>query len=380
MSHLLVFSNDPLKAYVEKGEIKGRYYNPENLFEKVTIFTPCDEDISPNQAGGIAGKAEVTVVPVGSMKNLKKLCSISSQERRVLDFARSFNPDIIRAYNPRFEGRFAVAAGKALGVPSVISLHADFSRRRLFRVEGLSCAKSLLYSMIFRFCTEKQSYSQADAVIGAYVFTLRYFENFSVRRREVIYNKVYAPEHSGIAKQEDFTIISVGRHIPGKDPRPLIRAVSGTPYRLILIGQGPLTQASQDLAKKLKISSQVDFIPSVPNRDILPWYQRAHVFSMAMLYGGTSIPMLEAMACRLPLVLARPLWEDAPEAIGEDALLVERTPEAFREAFRKLQENPEYARELGEKAWKRFRPLRGEEMERQEAELYRELLQGSRKV
>ena len=376
MPHLLVFSNDPLKAYVEKGEIKERYYNPGDFFDRVTIFTPCDEDVSPDQVGGIAGSAEVAVVPVGSMKNLKKLCAISREERRVVDLARSFKPDIIRAFNPRFEGRFAVAAGKALGVPSVISLHADFSRRRLFRVEGFSCAKSLLYSMVFRFYTEKQGYSRADAVIGAYAFTLRYFENFPVRRREVIYNKVYAPPHSGVAKPKDFTIISVGRHIPGKDPRPLIRALSGTPYRLILIGQGPLTRASQDLAKKLKIASQVEFIPSVPNRDILPWYQGAHVFSMAMLYGGTSIPMLEAMACRLPLVLARPLWEEAPEAIGEDALLVEHTPEAFREAFRKLQENPEYARELGEKAWNRFWPLRGEEMERREAELYRDLLQG----
>lgn len=29
---LCVFPNDPIKAYLEKGEIKERYFNPKNLF------------------------------------------------------------------------------------------------------------------------------------------------------------------------------------------------------------------------------------------------------------------------------------------------------------------------------------------------------------
>ncbi len=374
MSHLLVFSNDPLSAYVAKGEIKERYFNPESCFDKVTICTPCDHDIDPEEVQGIVGDAELHVVPIGSMKTIKRLCTIPRQVNRVLHIVQSLSPDVIRAYNPRFEGLFATLSARVLGVPSVISLHGDFSRKRLFQVEGWSCVKSLVYSAIFRVYTERQSYSEADVVIGAYKFPLRYFHGLPYRRREVIYNRVYAPSETQGSKNKEFTIISVGRHIPGKDPRNLIRAICGTSFRLILIGQGPLTEPSRILAKRLRVMSQVDFIPSVPNRDIYSWHQKAHVFAMSMLYGGVSIPMLEAMACKLPLVLARPLWEKVPEVIGKDCLLVDDTPESFQKALRKLAKDSALCRSMGERSWARYWPIRGEVMERKEAELYRGLL------
>ncbi len=376
MPHLLVFANDPLKAYVEKGEIKERYYNPENFFDRVTIFTPCDEDVVPEEVQEIAGKALLEVVPVGSMKKIEKILSLKKEIARIVNLARSFGPHMVRAFNPRFEGRFAVEVGKALGIPSVLSLHADFSRKRLWRVEGLSCVKSLAYSTVFKFCTERQSYSGADAIIGAYNFTLRYFQNVPVHKTKIIYNKVYSPPENGNGStREPFSLISVGRHIPGKDPRNLIKALSGTPYHLVLIGQGPLTESAQNLVKKLKLSTQVHFISSVPNKDIYRWYREAHAFAMAMLYGGISIPMLEAMACKLPLVLARPFWEPFPEVIENDALVVPDSPEGFRQAFRELEQNPSFRAELGQKSWERYWPVRGELMELQEAELYKTLLQ-----
>lgn len=379
VAHLLVFSNDPLKAYVSKGEVKARYFNPGNCFDRVTICTPCDRDASPEEVSEIAGTAELRIVPIGSMKNVKRLCAIPQQVARVVRLARSFSPDVVRAYNPRFEGLFATASAKALGVPSVVSLHGDFSRKRLFRIEGWSCVKSLVYSVIFRFYTERQSYSDADVVIGAYKFPLRYFRGLPCHRRKVIYNRVYVPDERQRQKNKDFTIISVGRHIPGKDPRNLIRAICGTSFKLVLIGQGPLTEASRALSKKLKVMSQVDFVPSVPNRDIYSWYQSAHVFAMSMLYGGLSIPMLEAMACRLPLVLARPLWEKFPEVIGKDCFLVDDDPESFRRAFQKLAKDPALCRDMGERAWARYWPVRGEIMESREAELYRFLLEAEPK-
>ena len=32
---VLIFPNDPLAAYLKKGELKDRYFNPNNIFDEV---------------------------------------------------------------------------------------------------------------------------------------------------------------------------------------------------------------------------------------------------------------------------------------------------------------------------------------------------------
>ena len=46
MKRLLVFLTDPLKAFQEKGEIKARYYNPENVFSEVHFVSPITRDVA----------------------------------------------------------------------------------------------------------------------------------------------------------------------------------------------------------------------------------------------------------------------------------------------------------------------------------------------
>ena len=41
---VLIFPNDPLIAYLEKGELKDRYFNPNNIFDEVHFITFADKE------------------------------------------------------------------------------------------------------------------------------------------------------------------------------------------------------------------------------------------------------------------------------------------------------------------------------------------------
>ena len=67
---LCIFPNDPLQAYYEKGEIKDRYYNPDNFFDEVHFITLIEKDIDPTKIQAIVGSAKIIIHSVGKI-NIK---------------------------------------------------------------------------------------------------------------------------------------------------------------------------------------------------------------------------------------------------------------------------------------------------------------------
>ncbi len=68
-----IFPNDPINAYYEKGEIKKRYYNPNNIFDSVHIISLIEKDIEESKIQEIVGNAKLKIHSVGkiNIKNRK---------------------------------------------------------------------------------------------------------------------------------------------------------------------------------------------------------------------------------------------------------------------------------------------------------------------
>ena len=67
---LCVFPNDPIQAYYDKGEIKERYYNPQNIFSEIHFITLIDQDIEASKIQVVGGKAKIIIHSVGKI-NIK---------------------------------------------------------------------------------------------------------------------------------------------------------------------------------------------------------------------------------------------------------------------------------------------------------------------
>lgn len=375
MRKLVVFPNDPIKAYYEKGEIKGRYFNPGNFFDEVHIISLCDEEIEEEKVQEIAGEAKLKIYLVGNCARVRPW-SFFAHRRKVLELVTSIASNATRGFNLRYGGYLAVYCAQKLGIPSVVSLHTDYTRWHNFRILGWDYLLPLVFSLM-DYPLERYIIKHADLILGVYKYALKYIEKQRKGDMQILYNKVYTNRYDLLQKSnnERPAIISVGRHIKGKNPENIIRAVKDLDVTLLFIGRGELTPKMRKLADDLAISDKVRFIESVPNSEIHHYYLQSDIFALCTQYPGLAIPVIEAMAAALPTVLSKPIWEKEYEVIGDAAIAVENAPDSFKEAFKMLIANTQLRKELGEKARKKVEEIDGEIMEPKEVDLYRQLVE-----
>src|SRR2546428_10917495 len=125
---------NPLGASLRKGEIKARYFNPNDLFDAVQIVCPGSDEIAEEHLQTTVGAAKIDLLITGwldrmSWRQFARLRAFLGDElERMLPRIKAAQPDVVRSYSTQMQGWLAVHAAKRLGVPSVISVHADYDR------------------------------------------------------------------------------------------------------------------------------------------------------------------------------------------------------------------------------------------------------------
>lgn len=359
---ICILPNDPLSAYAEKGEIKPRYYNPCNYFDEVHILSLCEKDVAPEHVQMLAGDARLHIHALGKLS----LMRFPWFFRKVHQYVRTLQPDVIRAYNPRQSGALAVYAGQKAGIPTVLSIHLEYDAQRQHDKRLLLRLTKLL---------EQYALRHVDVTICVTNYLQQYAKKYGAKHCVTIYNRVYASQFAPTLPKESkhpCIILSVGRLDTQKYQECLIRAIHHLDVKLILIGKGELEGSLKNLTQELNIEHKVEFIPSVPNREIQRYYHQADIFALATHYEGFCIPILEAMASGLPIVASRipPLQE----ILDTTGITVENTPVAFETALRTLRQDPDLRNNLSADALRRAELLDGTYMEQREQELYESLL------
>jgi glycosyltransferase involved in cell wall biosynthesis len=380
MLHLLVLSNDPISEYVAKGEIKPRYFNPGNLFDRVTVITPADSDVAPVDVQTLAGDAQLDIVPVGHFRP-KRPWRYFSYRNRIRAIAVRAAPDVIRSYNPGLFGTLAIDAAKISGARSVISIHSNYDHdsRTLKRQNGEW--QTFAWQTFSRFVYERKSLRRADVVVAAYRYAAAYVQKVSGRpASEIIYNRVYG---SGVPAAREslhtgapLRVISVGNLDYRKGHDRLIRSLALVDgVHLTIVGGGPDLKQLGLLAAEMGVSGRVEFTGPVANMEIPSRYRAADVFAWPSRFGGLSIPVIEAGSVGLPLVLG--IVRDDPDPgdiFGDCAALVESTPEGFAAEFRSLVASPERLAELSRGSYRVFQSINGDMMEEREKRMYLRLM------
>jgi glycosyltransferase involved in cell wall biosynthesis len=372
---LCVFPNDPLSAYLAKGEIKPRYFNPKNFFDEIHVISLFGSDAKENEVKQVAGEASLKIHTVGKTT----LLNVKSKRKDVIGLVRTINPDVIRAYNPLLQGWLAVEAGKELRIPVVISLMGDYDRDlRHFAIKNRNIKAYLKLSYTKRFL-ESHSLKNADAVIIIYEFIRRYAEKMGARNIHLIYNRIDLSQFSSdvepIIVESKPVVICVGRLMKEKNQECLIRAVKELDVKLLLIGDGSQYEELNNLVKDLGIQDKVRFERAVPHKDMHRYYASADIFALPIKYGGFAIPVLEAAASGIPIVLPKQEFDANPELVKDFAFLVDNNPESFRDAIKKLLADKETREKMVKAGLETVKKINSDLMEEKEKGLYLSLIQ-----
>ncbi len=150
-------------------------------------------------------------------------------------------------------------------------------------------------------------------------------------------------------KGSNRNILFVGRLTKQKNLFSLLEAIQSMDrLTLTIVGEGPLHKELIDYSKELGLD--VRFEGYVSHDRLREYYYDADVFVIPSLIEGHPKVLLEAMACRLPVVGTN--VEGTNEIITHEynGLLCDTNPESIGNAVKRLLEDREYAEKLGENA------------------------------
>ncbi|MFY9300381.1 MAG: glycosyltransferase [Candidatus Nitrosotenuis sp.] len=369
---LCVFPNDPLKAYFEKGEIKERYYNPGNFFDEVHFISLTDDDVDDAKAQVLVGNARARVHKVGKIPIRERQKELD----RVTGLVREINPAVIRAYNPLLGGWLAASSAKKLKIPLFLSLHTNYEyHKKLMMKSNLKKFFVLKYMEKF---IEPFVLQNADKITIVFKIIEPYVIKNGGKKPEVLYNRINFKQFEDAKPIDSLPkplVISVGNLIKEKNHECLIRAMKTLDAHCLIIGKGDQHDKIMDLIKNEKLQNKITIKESIPHSQIQDYYKSAAVFALAYdpNLEGLPIPVIEAMACGLPVVIPFPKqgYSDGLDGI---AVFSERTPESFGKRIEALLSDAKYREEVSRKSKIKALDFDNAKIESREREIYEELL------
>jgi glycosyltransferase involved in cell wall biosynthesis len=172
-------------------------------------------------------------------------------------------------------------------------------------------------------------------------------------------------------------ILSVGSLEPGKNRTTLLNAFAelrrrGVEHSLVVTGQRAWKYGADfHLAEELGLKGQVIFTGYVPPEEMPALYNAADLFAFPSLYEGFGLPVLEAMACGVPVATSN--VSSLPEVAGDAALLIDpRDTTALCDAMERILKDTDLRATLRERGLERASAFSWEKAARETIAVYEE--------
>jgi glycosyltransferase involved in cell wall biosynthesis len=159
-------------------------------------------------------------------------------------------------------------------------------------------------------------------------------------------------------------ICMVGRVAPNKSHPALIEAFAAyhhdyNPHsRLIIVGKEEVRLAKyatllRAMARRLELPEDIIFTGEVSDRALRAYYAAAHVFMITSEHEGFCVPLVEAMAMKIPIVAYASTA--IPETVGTAGLVwEERNPYLLAESIKSIVGDRSVGQALSAMGWRRY--------------------------
>ncbi len=171
-------------------------------------------------------------------------------------------------------------------------------------------------------------------------------------------------------------VLCVGTFEPRKNMAGLVRAyaqVRDAPPLVLVGNKGWLFADTLKFVRELNLETRVHFFENLPAADLPALYNGAGVFALPSHYEGFGFPVLEALGCGVPCVIAN--RASLPEVAGEAALAVDPDDtEQFAHALTRALTDSTLRDSLRQKGLERVKQFSWEQTARETLALYNRVL------
>jgi glycosyltransferase involved in cell wall biosynthesis len=313
--------------------------------EVVGVAAGLDED---NSLEGVTQRVGVEFVPIDHLIQplhpLQDMRAVSE----IANVIRRLKPDLVHIHSSK-AGIIGRLSAKLVGVPSVFTAHGwVFADGVSWKHKLVGVPSELAFG---RLADHIITVSEAD-----HRLTVRY-KITAPQRVTVVHNGIEDTPHrvQSPSRGGEVRLVMVARFAPPKDHDALLHAAKNLqgPWRLLLIGDGPLRAQAERLAADLGIADRVEFLGS--RSDVPQLLAGSDVFVLASNKEGLPISILEGMRAGLPVVATD--VGGIPETVrdGQNGFLVPRgDPEALRVALQRLITDGSLRERFGQVSRKRY--------------------------
>lgn len=161
-----------------------------------------------------------------------------------------------------------------------------------------------------------------------------------------------SPQGRGTEPSHGLQVGYVGRLTPEKGVDVLLRAAASSPgWRVRIVGDGPTRHGLERLAEELGVADRSQFVASLDHAELPALYRELDVLVVPSLPTRRWLEQfcrvaVEGMASGVPIVASSS--GSLPEVVGDAGMLVPPgDPDALATALRRLADEPERRRELG---------------------------------
>jgi len=211
-----------------------------------------------------------------------------------------------------------------------------------------------------------------------------FLERIGVPKNKIIYIpsfyidfNIFKPDQ---LVDKKYDLVFCGRLVKNKGILNLVKAVQLArkklpDIKLLIIGSGQLRQSIEKFIKKNGLGKNILFSGWLPSiEDVANAYNQSRVFVMPSFNEGGPRVALEAMACGLPVITTRVGIMNEIIQDGANGLFVDWTAKDMADKIIKLLEQPELIAKMGRQSLGAVRMFQREEMIRNYAEKYQELI------
>ncbi len=273
----------------------------------------------------------------------------------------------------------AMKKAKKLGAVTVIERgcpHIDFQRELIAEEKSRLLRKKVLPDNKPTYDQMKEEYKLADYIFvpsrySQRSFLERGFSESKVIRIPLCNEKATFPPPEP-KKLDKFTVFCVGGHFYRKGISYLLNAWKELGLKdaeLLLRSDVP-----KEFPQLMNIPGVV-YLRPLSGEEIIPWYQKAHIFVLPSIDEGFGMVTVEALAAGLPVVVTKNVGSSDIVDDGKEGFIVPiRDSEALKEKILFFYNNPEKIKEMSKAALEKAKEYSREKFTERMIEAYSRMI------